>query len=142
MIFLDWSLDTQTGARRALQLLMREYYDESNPTLNNTRFRNIVHSFSVLLNWYKFEFESSELEDIKDYDMEIELGKNPIYNSGEGIIYKDGQIFTTDYTDDESKIIIRDIEGIIIDAIYSREESQKIENRNNNTPSQVLVLSN
>lgn len=63
---MEWNLDTQTGARRALQLLMREYYDESNPTLNDLRFRNMVHSFSVLLNWFKFEFESSEIQEIKE----------------------------------------------------------------------------
>lgn len=90
-----------------------------------------VKLFRTMIGMAEDAYSLKRLEDIKDYDMEIELGKNPIYNSGEGIIYKDGQIFTTDYTDDESKIIIRDIEGIIIEAIYSREESQKIENRNN-----------
>jgi len=66
VIFLEWNLDTQTGARRALQFLLREYYDERNPTLNDTRFRNMVHGFSVLLNWYKFDFESSEIQEIKE----------------------------------------------------------------------------
>ncbi|MEM0465974.1 MAG: acetyltransferase [Candidatus Thermoplasmatota archaeon] len=64
-------------------------------------------------------YQLKKLEDIQDYDPELLIGKKPVYNSEEGIIYKNGQIYTTDYTEDESEIILRDIEGIIIDALSS-----------------------
>ena len=59
------------------------------------------------------------LDEIKDYDTEIELGKKPVYNSEQGIIYKGGKIFTTDYDKDETEIIVRDVEGVIIDVLSS-----------------------
>jgi len=59
------------------------------------------------------------LDEIKDYDTEIELGKKPVYNSEQGVIYKDGKIFTTDYNKDETEIIVRDVEGIIIEVLSS-----------------------
>jgi hypothetical protein len=59
------------------------------------------------------------LDEIKDYDTEIELDKKPVYNSEQGIIYKGGKIFTTDYNKDETEIIVRDVEGIIIEVLSS-----------------------
>jgi len=70
-------------------------------------------------------YKLKKLEDIKDYDTELQLGKKPVYNSDEGVIYKKGKIYTTDYNEDESKILLRDIEGTIIDALYSEDKEQK-----------------
>jgi len=76
-----------------------------------------------------YRFKS--LEDIKDCDTELQLGTKLIYNSGEGIIYQNGNILTTDYNEDESKIILRDIEGIIVDALFSDDIKQREKVRNN-----------
>ncbi len=62
-------------------------------------------------------YQLRKLEDIKDYDTELQLGKKPVYNSEHGIIYKGGKIFTTDYNKDETEIIVRDIEGVILDVL-------------------------
>jgi hypothetical protein len=72
-------------------------------------------------------YQLKKLEDIQEYDTELYLGKKPIYNSEEGVIYKNGQIFTTDYTEDESEILIRDIEGIIIDVLASESKEEETE---------------
>jgi len=90
-----------------------------------------VKVYRTMIGMAEDAYSLKRLEDIKDYDMELELGKNLIYNSSGGILYKDGQIFTTDYNEDESKIIIRDIEGIIIDALFTNVNKQKDTTRNN-----------
>jgi len=80
-------------------------------------------------------YQLKRLEDIKDYDSELMLGKKPVYNSEQGVIYKGGEIYTTDYTEDEDEIIVRDIEGIIVGALSS-EDSQgnvKLKTMRNNT---------
>ena len=70
---------------------------------------------------YKFK----QLEDIKDCDTELQLEQKPIYNSEDGVIYRNGNIYTTDYNEDESEILLRDIEGIIIDVLSSEEKAGK-----------------
>ena len=80
-------------------------------------------------------YHLKNLEDIKDYDSELLLGKKPVYNSELGVIYKGGNIFTTDYSEDENEILVRDIEGIIVDALSSEDKQDSIEiktRRNNN----------
>ena len=77
-------------------------------------------------------YQLKTLEDIKDYDTELQLGSKLIYKSGDGIIYRSANMYTTDYNEDESKIILRDIEGIIVDALFSEDKKQKEIGRNNN----------
>jgi len=71
-------------------------------------------------------YQLRKLEDIKDYDAELQLGKKPVYNSEQGIIYKGGKIFTTDYNKDETEIIVRDAEGVIIDVLSSWNGKKKL----------------
>ena len=66
-------------------------------------------------------YQFKQLEDIKDYDTELQLERKAIYNSENGVIYRNGNIYTTDYNEDESEILIRDIEGIVLDVLSSRK---------------------
>ncbi len=70
-------------------------------------------------------YQLKQLEDIKDCDTELQLDEKPLYNSEAGVIYRNGNIYTTDYNEDESKILLRDIEGIIIDVLSSEEKTAK-----------------
>jgi hypothetical protein len=90
-----------------------------------------IQVYRTMIGMAEDAYQLKRLEDIKDYDTELQLGKKPIYNSGEGIIYKRGKIYTTDYNEDESKILLRDIEGIIIDALSSEDKKQREMIRNN-----------
>jgi len=67
------------------------------------------------------------LDEIKDYDTELQLGKKPVYNSEQGIIYKNGQIFTTDYNKEETEIIVRDVEGVIVDVLSSGNGKKELD---------------
>jgi hypothetical protein len=75
-------------------------------------------------------YQMRVLDDIKDYDTELQLGKKPVYNSEQGIIYKNGKIFTTDYNRDETEIIVRDVEGVIIDLLSSGNGKKELDKDN------------
>jgi hypothetical protein len=70
-------------------------------------------------------YQFKQLEDIKDYDTEIQLEQKPVYNSEDGVIYRKGTIYTTDYNEDENEILLRDIDGIIIDVLSSEDKAAK-----------------
>ncbi len=71
-------------------------------------------------------YQFKQLEDIKDYDTELQLEQKPVYNPEDGVIYRNGTIYTTDYNEDESEILIRDIEGIIIDMLSSEDKEKML----------------
>ena len=78
-----------------------------------------IQVFRTMIGMAEDAYQLRNLDDIKDYDTELQLGTKPIYNSEQGIIYKNGKIFTTDYNNEETEIIVRDIEGVIVDLIRS-----------------------
>ena len=71
-------------------------------------------------------YQFKQLEDIKDTDTELQLEHKPVFNAEDGVIYRNGTIYTTDYNEDESEILIRDIEGIIIDVLSSEEKEKNL----------------
>jgi len=94
-----------------------------------------IQVFRTMIGMAEDAYQLKRLENIKDYDSELMLGKKPVYNSEQGVIYKGGNIYTTDYNEDESKIIVRDIEGIIVDALSSedKELNAQLKTIRNNT---------
>lgn len=90
-----------------------------------------IQVYRTMIGMAEDAYQFKKLEDIKDYDTELKLGNRLVYNSGEGIIYKNGKTYTSDYNEDESKILLRDIEGIIVDALFSEDKKQRVRIRNN-----------
>ena len=93
-----------------------------------------IRLFRTMIVMAEDAYQLKKLEDIKDYDMELQLGEKPIYDSESGVILQNGKYFTTDFNEDEEKILLRDIEGVIIDAIYANPVNEKLKNsiRNEN----------
>lgn len=86
-----------------------------------------IQVFRTMIGMAEDAYQLKRLENIKDYDSELMLGKKPVYNSEQGVTYKGGNIYTTDYNEDESKIIVRDIEGIIVDALFSEDKELNVQ---------------
>ena len=87
-----------------------------------------IRMYRTMIGMADDAYQFKRLEDIKDYDSELLLGKKPVYNSEEGVIYKDGKMFTTDYNEDETWILLRDLEGIIVDKLASEGKTENIQN--------------
>ena len=96
--------------------------------INNENDSQKIRVYRTMVGMAEDAYQLKRLEDIKDYDTELLLGKKPVYNSEEGVIYKDGKVFTTDYNDDETRILLRDIEGVIIDAFCSEGKQENMSN--------------
>jgi len=84
-----------------------------------------IRVFRTMIGMAEDAYQLKTLEDIMDFDTEIQYEKKPIYNSEQGLIYKNGKIFTTDYSEDETEIIVRDIEGILVDRLSSGGNGSK-----------------
>lgn len=83
---------------------------------DNSRIRIYRTMISMAEDAYQFK----KIEGILEYDNELLYSENPVYNAEQGVIYKNGNIFTADYNEDESSILVRDIEGILVDIQYSQ----------------------
>jgi len=84
-----------------------------------------IRMFRTMIGMAEDAYQLKLLEDVKDYDSELLLGKKPVYDSESGIIYKNGNIYTTDYSQDEQEILLRDVEGIVIDVLSSDDKEKK-----------------
>jgi len=93
--------------------------------INNESDPKKIRVFRTMIGMAEDAYQLKTLEDIMDFDTEIQYEKKPIYNSEQGIIYKDGKIFTADYSEDETEIIVRDIEGILVDRLSSGGNGSK-----------------
>ena len=73
-------------------------------------------------------YKMKKLDSILDTDTELQLGENAVYNSEQGLIFRNGKYFTTDFSEDETKILLRDSEGTIIDIQYNGQKDKKYSN--------------
>ena len=78
-----------------------------------------IQVYRTMIGMAEDAYKLKNLEDIMDFDTELQYEKKPVYNSELGIIYKDGKIYTTDYTEDETEILVRDIDGVVVDRLSS-----------------------
>ncbi len=83
-----------------------------------------IQMFRTMIGMAEDAYKLKKLDDILDYDPEIMMEKKPVYNAEDGVIYKGGKLYTTDYNEDESGILVRDIEGMLLD-ILSSESIEK-----------------
>lgn len=93
-----------------------------------------IRMYRTMIGMAEDAYQLKTLDEIENYDPELQLDNSPVYNSELGLIYKDGKIFTTDYNEDETSIIIRDMEGVIVDiqnsSVYN--DAASIETMRNN----------
>lgn len=87
--------------------------------INNEPDPRKIRVFRTMIGMAEDAYQLKTIEDIMDFDTEIQYEKKPVYNSEQGIIYKNGKIYTADYSEDETEIIVRDIEGILVDRLSS-----------------------
>ena len=101
--------------------------------INAEKDNKKIRMYRTMIGMAEDAYKLKDLEDILEFDTDLAYEQKPIYNSETGIIYKDGKIFTTDYAEDESEILVRDVEGIIVNRLSSGNGKQSIETVRNNT---------
>jgi len=83
-----------------------------------------IRMYRTMIGMAEDAYALKKLDEIKEYDSELNLGK-PVYNSESGIVYKGGKIYTTDYDEEETSILVRDVEGNILDSLSSNGKKNK-----------------
>lgn len=81
-----------------------------------------IRMFRTMIGMAEDAFQLKRLEDIDKVDTELMLGPTPVYDAEEGVLYRKGQLFTMDYNEDESSILVRDTEGVIMDSLGSTDQ--------------------
>jgi hypothetical protein len=102
--------------------------------IKNESEKSRIRFYRTMIGMAEDAYQFKQLENIKEYDTELQIDANPVFNSDSGIIYRNGKMFTTDYNQDETSILIRDIEGLLLDVLNSDEhnvEDGVKTNRNN-----------
>ena len=102
--------------------------------IKNEKEKTKIRFYRTMIGMAEDAYQLKQLEDIKIYDSELQIDNKPVFNSDSGIIYQNGKIYTTDFNQDETSILIRDIEGILIDALTSEDldKTEKQKNVRNN----------
>ena len=81
-----------------------------------------IRKFRTMIGMADDAYKLKQLEDIDIIDPELQLGEPVKYNPDNGTIYKDGIVYTVDFSEDEDNIIIRNIDGIVVDIQYSEKD--------------------
>jgi hypothetical protein len=92
--------------------------------LGNEKDGRKIRKLRTMIGMADDAYQLKQLEHIDKYDSELQLSDSGNYNADQGIIYQNGGYVTTDFSEDEDKIILRDMEGVIIDIFYGRNPSQ------------------
>ncbi len=87
--------------------------------LDNGMNNNDIKKMRTMIGMAEDAYQWRKLEEIKDNDSELQMGEKTVYNSENGVLYRNGQIFTADYSEDESELFVRDVEGVLVDALSS-----------------------
>jgi hypothetical protein len=84
-----------------------------------------IRKYRTMIGMAEDAYKLKNLEEILEYDTELLYEDKPIFNSEQGIVYRNGKIYTTDYAEDETEILVRDIEGVVIDRLSSGNGSKE-----------------
>ena len=101
--------------------------------LNSEKDGRKIRKLRTMIGMADDAYQLKQLEQIDKYDSELQLSDSNVYNSDQGIIYQNGGYITTDFSEEEDKIIVRDMEGVIIDMFYGKETSQQSEKLDDST---------
>jgi len=66
-------------------------------------------------------YQLKQLDEIDRFDPELQVNPTLNYDSEEGVVHRDGSMMTMDYNQEETAILLRDIEGILRDALSSED---------------------
>lgn len=78
-----------------------------------------IQMYRTMIGMAEDAYQLKNLEDIMDYDTELQFENKPVYNSESGLVYRNGKIYSTDYNETETEILVRDIDGVIVDRLSS-----------------------
>jgi len=83
-----------------------------------------IRMFRTMIGMAEDAYQLKRLEGISEYDSELLMDKDPVYDADAGVVYRNGQLFTMDYDETESSILVRDVEGLLVDVLHSNHSQE------------------
>lgn len=95
--------------------------------INEEKDKRKIRKFRTMIGMANDAYRLKQLEDISQYDAELQMGTEAVLNNTKGLLYQDGKMYSTELTEDEDAILIRDMEGIIVDIQYETIDTDQSE---------------
>lgn len=87
--------------------------------IKNLKDKRKTRKFRTMIGMAEDAYKMKQLDNILEVDTTIQLGEKAVYNSEQGLIFRNGEYLTIDFSEDETKSILRDQEGVILDIQYN-----------------------
>ena len=91
--------------------------------IHGTKDPDVIQRYRTMIGMAQDCYQLKALEDIDRFDPELQLSPVRSYDTEEGVIHYDGSSLTTDYNEEESAIVLRDMEGILRDVLSSEDSA-------------------
>jgi len=95
--------------------------------INREDDKRKIQRFRTMIGMANDAYQLKQLEDISDYDADLQMGTDTALNNTKGLLYHGGKMYSTELSEEEDSILIRDMEGIIVDIQYSNNGSDQPE---------------
>lgn len=86
--------------------------------INREDDKRKIRKFRTMIGMANDAYQLKQLEDISDYDSDLQMGTDAALNNTKGLLYQGGKMYSTELNEQEDTILIRDMEGIIVDIHY------------------------
>ncbi len=93
--------------------------------IKSCKDKHKTRTYRTMIAMAEDAYKLKNIEGIDTSDSELGLGEKVVYSAEQGLFFKNGKIFTTDFNENEDKIIIRDQEGTIVDVQYNGKHEKK-----------------
>ena len=87
--------------------------------IKNLKDKRKIRKFRTMIGMAEDAYKMKQLDNILEVDTTLQLGEKSVYNSEQGLIFRNGEYLTIDFSEDETKSILRDQEGVILDIQYN-----------------------
>jgi hypothetical protein len=93
--------------------------------INREDDKRKIQKFRTMIGMANDAYQLKQLEDISEYDAELQMGTEAALNNTKGLLYHEGKMYSTELNEDEDTILIRDMEGIIVDIQYASNNGKE-----------------
>ena len=93
--------------------------------INREDDKRKIRKFRTMIGMANDAYQLKQLEDISEYDAELQMGTDAALNNTKGLLYQGGKMYSTELNEDEDAILIRDMEGIIVDIQYANNGGEQ-----------------
>jgi hypothetical protein len=105
--------------------------------INREDDKRKIRKFRTMIGMANDAYQLKQLEDISEYDSDLQMGTDAALNNTKGLLYQGGKMYSTELNEQEDTILIRDMEGIIVDIHYGNNGSEVSQDQQQSTNASI-----